>query len=48
MDMTGGAYEMTKDLVGAIGPDGSPTMNSQDYSMASAAGEPAAVGMEEG
>jgi len=39
IDMVGGNYEMTKDLCGAAGPDGVPTMNSTDFSMASAAGE---------
>jgi len=42
IDMMGGNYEMTKDLVGAASPDGVPTMNSTDFSMASAAGEPLA------
>jgi len=44
IDMTGGTYEMTKDVVGAAGPEAMPTMNSQDYSIASAAGEMAAGG----
>jgi hypothetical protein len=37
--MMGGNYVLTKDLTGAAGPDGTSTMNSADFSMASAVGE---------
>src|SRR5471032_2875840 len=40
--MTGGTYEMTKDLYGAGGPAVVPTIDSTDFSIASAAGEPLA------
>ena len=40
--MTGGNFEMTKDLAGATGPAQAPTVNSADYALTFAWGEPVA------
>ena len=42
MTSQGGDYVMTKDLLGASGPEGLPTANSADYAVAFAWGESAA------